>query len=348
MPDEVKKEEVAGIDLDSYTKEREDFGETVDDILAMDPEKSDEEIIAALDAKRSGEKKSEAGTAIKDSADKPADAIDETVASELLKDGQEVTDGVSNDNTDPEPSVTIPTVDPNDTSVDWKSRSAVLETELAKERQKTSSWNGRISAANKRVKDLEDEIVTLKKFNENFVKNNSAKPVADPTTDSDNEVLERLSNDFPELSDVIGVLVKRIDGIQKTDKDVKAGPAQKPEVNPLTKEHMNSIRAVHPDLGEMVRTGVLQTWINRQPDYIRPTLQDIYDTGHSGQVIKMCTEFKNKSGWKSQLDTADKRSDDKKSDKLKSLLEVNSSSGGAPAGEPDRNDYAGAAKEAGL
>jgi len=346
MPDEVKKEEVAGIDLDSYNKEREDFGETVDDILAMDPEKSDEEIIAALDAKRSVEKKSEAGTAIKDSADKQADAIDETLASELLKDGQEVTDGVSNDNTDPEPSATIPKVDPNDTSVDWKSRSAVLETELAKERQKTSSWNGRISAANKRVKELEDEIVTLKQFNDNVAK--AAKPVADPIPDSDNDVLERLRNDFPELSDVVDVLVKRIDGVSKSDKAVPAEPAQKPEVNPITKEHMNSIHAVHPDLGEMVRTGVLQTWINRQPDYIRPTLQDIYDTGQSGQVIKMCTEFKNKTGWKSQLATAEDRAGDKKSDKLKSLMEVNSNSGGAPPGEPDRNDYAGAAKEAGL
>ena len=347
MPDDVKKEEVAGIDLDSYHKEREDFGETVDDILSMDPEKSDEEIIAALDAKRSGGQKSEAGTATKDSADKQADAIDETIASELLKDGQEVTDGVSNDNnTDPEPSATIPKVDPNDTSVDWKSRSAVLEAELAKERQKTSSWNGRISAANKRVKELEDEIVTLKQFNDNVAK--AAKTVADPIPDSDNEVLERLRNDFPELSDVVDVLVKRIDGVQKSDKAVAAEPAQKPEVNPLTKEHMNSIHAVHPDLGEMVRTGVLQTWINRQPDYIRPTLQDIYDTGNSGQVIKMCTEFKNKTGWKSQLATAEDRTDSKKSDKLKSLLEVNSNSGGAPPGEPDRNDYAGAAKEAGL
>jgi hypothetical protein len=111
---------------------------------------------------------------------------------------------------------------------------------------------------------------------------------------------------------------------------------------------MATIRKSHPDLDEMVNTGVLRTWINQQADYMRPHLDLIYQSGTTDQVIDMVKRFKEASGWKSQLDTqgADKRTAQQK--KLDSLKEVNSESGGAPPEGPDKNDYDGAAKEAGL
>jgi hypothetical protein len=97
----------------------------------------------------------------------------------------------------------------------------------------------------------------------------------------------------------------------------------------------------------MVNTGVLLTWINLQPDFIRPALETIYTSGNAESVIKMVTEFKDKTGWVSQLTKADDKGKTTNT-KLASMVEVNSE-GVAPTGKTvDKNDYDQAAKDAGL
>jgi hypothetical protein len=94
----------------------------------------------------------------------------------------------------------------------------------------------------------------------------------------------------------------------------------------------------------MVKTGVLLTWINSQSEYIRSHLEAIYNKGSAEDVIKMATEFKRTTGWKSSVT----QEDETKQDKLKSMLEAEGNSPGPKTDGPDKEDFAAAAKEVGL
>jgi len=342
MPDD----KVAGVDLDQYQKEKEEFEKATDILLSADPEKTDEEIMKGLDNPEA-DSTGEAGDATKDQA-KEADEKSKTDPDpDPINPDQGINPDTSNDK-----------VADNDSDVDWKAKADSLEAELAKERQKTSSWNGRITAANNKVKEYEERIVQL---NAKIAAGSSSSDNAESNSnDSETAVLNKFREDFPEMGSVIDIFEKRIDAAKSsrakdTDDNSYDGPTDA-EVNtdndggkkePVT-DHMKAIREIHPDLDEAVNSGVLLTWINTQPDFIRSTLQTIYEKGSSDQVIKMVSEFKAKSGWKSQLDTAADTENNKAKKKLDAMREVNSDSGGAPSNGPDKNDYAGAAKEAGL
>ena len=338
----MPKDEVAGVDLDQYQKEKEEFNDAVDAVLSADPEKSDDEIMEAFD-KADDDSTSEAGDATKDSTDEAAKKKSDD-DSELNSSSQGITDG--------EATVTKEEKVPDGTDLNWQEKAESLEAELAKERQKTSSWNGRITAANKRVKELEDKIVEL---NALIAAKASTNDTA-ASDDSDQAKLDRFREDFPEMGDVLSILQQKIDNVKPRDKvdttestdDVPYDGPTDTDTEPVVTDHMKKITDVHPDLGEMVNSGILLTWINKQPDYIQPALQTIYKTGSADQVIKMVTEFKEKTGWKSQLDQATDDSGKKKQSKLDSMKEVDSESTGAPTGGPDKNDFAGTAKEIGL
>jgi hypothetical protein len=332
----------AKVDLDQYQKDKEEFDEATDFVLAADSEKTDEEILADMDKKKE-DNKGEAGEATQDpdksKSDDPAAADPALFGVSPEKVGDKIP---------AIPEVTDPEKKPDEgtDATDWKDESAKLKTELATEKQKTSSWNGRITAANKRAEDAEAKLEEALK---------EAKPVDDPDaikgTESEMAKLEKFGVDFPELKSTIDIILKKVEGkADKTqDKDpLKTDPIEeKPDEKAGDlKAAQSEIRAAHPDLDEAVNSGVLLTWINQQATFIQPTLQAIYSEGKPADVIKMVTEFKNKTGWKSQLATDTPKADTSKEDKLKNMIETNSGSGGPPAGEPDKNDFDGAAKEA--
>jgi hypothetical protein len=331
----------AMVDLDQYQKDKEEFDEATDIVLAADPEKTDEEILAEMDKKKEdGEGEPGEGTQDPDKSksDDPAAADPALFGVSPEKVG---------DKTPAIPEVTDPVKKPDvgTDDTDWKAEAERLKTELATEKQKTSSWNGRITAANKRAEDAEKKLELAAKD----------KPVDDPDADdstkSDVAKLEKFGEDFPELKNTIDIILKKVEG--KADKTQDKDPIKTDPIEEKADEKaadlstaQAEIRKAHPDIDEAVNSGVLLTWINQQADFIRPTLQTIYNKGEATEVIKMVTEFKNKSGWKSQLVTDKTKVDTSKEDKLKNMIETNSESGGAPAGEPDKNDFDGAAKEA--
>jgi len=335
-------------ELDDYQKEKEEFSDAVDDVLGAEEGKTDEEIIAEMDKKQEG--KSDVGGEPKKDPKEPI------VPDPPAADGS--------DPDDPEsqgiPPATKEIEDPPDTIEAWTKKAGDLEAELAKERQKTSSWNGRITAANNKVKELEGRILELE-AQLTVATDNTTKV----TSEADNEVLEKLRADFPELSSAFDIMQKRIDGVKPTP--AKAAVPAKPEdeaskqakidEDAATKksdfekakaEHVASVRKEHSDLPEMVNTGVLLSWINQQPDYIRPTLETIYNKGKAEDVIKMVTNFKKDTGWKSQLKqvgTAEAAAQAK----LDAMLEVQGSETRTPDGKViDKQDFDQGAKDAGL
>jgi hypothetical protein len=334
MPDEKTE-------LDQYQKDKDEFSEAVDDVLGADESKSDEEIIAEMDKKQADG--TDVGGEPKQDPDKPAveKTDDATKTEDDNLDGQGIVP------------VTKDIEDPPDTIEAWKGKADSFEAELAKERQKTSSWNGRITAANTKVKELEAKIVEL----ESQV-NTAVDKDTKASNDSDNEVLDRFRKDFPELSNVVDIMQKRIDGVVPTAPAKVETPAadnsttsaevdDDKAVAKVKSDHVASIRKVHPDLPEAVNSGVLLTWINKQPTYIRPTLETIYKSGKAEDVIKMVTNFKDDTGWKSQLKQADDKNTSAQ-DKLDSMIAVQSETRTPNGKVVDKEDYDQGAKDAGL
>ena len=239
---------------------------------------------------------------------------------------------------------------------------ARLTEELKKERQRTSSWDGRIKAANEKAKKLEDENAQLREQVLSFAKqqdNDDAK--------SDEEKLQVFREAFPELVDVVDIMEKKINKIkdtrvkdeQKTVKPEEESTSTTEESNDAGQEdaksseptdHYKTVTKAHPELDEMVGTGAVLTWLRKQPEFISEHLEDIYyarnGQGTSTQVIKLLNEFKKSTGWKSQL--AERSSAKKKHDKLTGMLESEGESPGLPKDGPDKNDFEGTAKAIGL
>lgn len=331
MPDDKG----TGVDLDQYQKEKKEFSDAIDEVFAEET-KTDDEIIKSMDDKQTDKDTNAAsGDATKDSDTDPAAAVDSNKdkTDDLFTTGQE--QGVAAD----ESAAAAAATDGTDSGeTDWQKKAKDAEAELQKERQKTASWNGRITKANQRALDLEAEIEKLK----------TDQPAKDIDSKSDNEVLDRFRSDFPELADVVDVLQKRIDGNTPAQAKEPVPAAAPTDSEPQTTTHMEDIRKVHKDLDEMVNSGVLLTWINNQADFMKPHLESIYRTGNTQQVIDMVSRFKETSGWKSQLEQHGDNKNKSKQEKLDALKEVNSEGGGPPANGPDKNDFDGAAKEAGL
>ena len=298
-----------------------------------------------------------------------SDKTDEELAEEAVQEAQKKADEASGDaqkdqQTDGEADTTTKEdpssaegnqatdTTPQDTSI-YQDRIAELEAQLSKETQRTASWDGRIKAANKKVKELEAE---NKQLRAKLLEDNDNYGSSDDQ--SDEEVMATFRKTFPELVEVIDIMQKKIDAkassptptpakdeTDDTDQDLNTDEDEyKAEADKLHKEHIARITAKHSDLSEIVKSGSLMTWINEQPEFIRPHLNNIYQSGSSEQIIKMLTEFKAKSGWKSQS----QRRNTSKQDKLNSMREAEGDSQGPTDNAPDPNDFSSAAKEAGL
>jgi hypothetical protein len=337
MPDDKS----VGVTIDEYEKDKDEFADSVDILLAADDDVSDDDLEKELD-KKLGTETDTAGEATKDLDDTTKDKPKPT-EDDVFTDGQGDADATP---------ATEKVVDkPDDDTVDWKSKAEELEAELKKEKQKTSSWDGRIRAANQKAEALATENEQLKL---------QLAKVPDPDAESDKEVLDRFRKDFPELADVVDVLDKRITKSQPapakdpladvpgTDDETGSGESTDGDESDKPTDHMTSIHDVHPDLPEMVNSGVLLTWIQKQKPFMRPHLEHIYYKGTASQVIDVCTQFKESTGWKSQLANQNSDKGLTKQQKLDAMKEVNSETGGAPTDGPDMSNFDQGAKDAGL
>jgi hypothetical protein len=340
--DKKKKDEVAGVDLDQYQKEKDEFSEAFDEVMNADDKTSDEEINEALDGKKKDkedDETGEAGEATKDQDDDPHVMSEEDANLFTSDNGVAQTDNNTDSGNE----------DGSD-ETDWKAKFEEVDALLKKERQKTSSWDGRIRAANQKARDLQAEVDRL-------VAEKEANAI-DPDKETDNEILERFGKDFPELADVVNVLKKRVDGVTKQtaqssssegrDSEGSSGDSTATYEDEGSSTHQADVNRVHPDLSEMVNSGVLLTWINKQKPFIKPTLENIYYNGSTQAVIDMCTQFKKSTGWKSQLANSETDTEAERLKKLESMKEVNSESGGAPTDGPDKHNFEQGAKDAGL
>jgi len=314
--------------IEVRAKEKSEFEDAFEEVLG----KTDEEIEASVKKAKEDEEAAKAGDATGEQSTKPSD---DSYA--FNKDQQE---------TDP-----VPAKPANDNQgTDWQTKYEELDKELTKEKQRTASWDGRIKAANEKSKKLEDQVAILLKEREEKQATKTAEQDM-----SDKEKMDLFRENFPELADFADILERKLDGIKapapvkdptpepdpaEADKDPKAGDDVKPSG---PSPHYVKITDTHPELDEIVASGKLLSWINTQPDYIRPHLSKVYNRGTADEVISVITEFKSKTGWKSDVVATNP-----KQDKLNSMLEAGGESPGPKADGPDKQDFAGTAKEIGL
>jgi hypothetical protein len=324
MPDDLDKV------LADRKQEQDEFEDAFEDILG----KTDEEIEKSLqEAKDKEEAEREAGSANKD----VRNDTDDPESNYSFSDNSE---GIAQ----PKPAAS------KTAETDWQAEADRLKADLDKEKQRTASWDGRIKAANDKTKALEEQVATLIADKTETI---DAKTAAQ--TLSDQEKIDLFKENFPELGDVTEILQRRIDdGIKKVT-PAKVEPKIEPAVadtgsvedhatGKVSTPHYNAIAKAHPDIDEIVNTGVLTTWVNNQEDYNRKHFESIMAKGSADDVIGMATEFKRVTGWKSQI-TPNKTT---KQDKLDSMRETNSQSGGPKSEGPDKMDFYGTAKEIGL
>jgi hypothetical protein len=107
-------------------------------------------------------------------------------------------------------------------------------------------------------------------------------------------------------------------------------------------KHFSEITKAHPDWEQIRDSGALQTWIDHQPKFLRPRLNEICERGGTQEVIEMFDQYKKATG-KAQPTTSSSRIISKKK-KAQSIEAVPASSGGPvqKPKEPDKDDFDGA------
>ena len=203
---------------------------------------------------------------------------------------------------------------------------AQLKADLQKEQQRTKSWEGRIEAANRRAKELEERL--KEKDNQNGQDNLS------PGNGEENEVLQEFIEEFPSLEGPIKVLIKRQAGkMVKTELDKirpileKAEESSKVTEEEAEVRHFETIDKAHPDWKNIWESGALKTWIDNQPKFLQTSLNLVIEEGDAEEIVEMFDSYKKATKRVKKPDNLGKTS---KKDKLKGLEAVETQSGGPP------------------
>ena len=179
---------------------------------------------------------------------------------------------------------------------------AEVEAELAREKMKTSTWEGRIKAANDAKEKAEAEAEALRQ-----AKDKKAQEADTLPDDDEAKSISEFLEEFPDLHKPIVALVKRdllpmigqmIDDRLGKLKDVL------PEVESIkenmqtdkTAAHFRSITKVHADWKQIVESGALDKWIESKPSYIQDALNKVKDQGATQEVVDMFSQYKQDTG----------------------------------------------------
>jgi len=231
---------------------------------------------------------------------------------------------------------------PEGDDVDWK---ALFE----KEKQKTSSWNGRIRKANERTEDAEKKLTdTLQRIEvlEKQLQEKSDKPQKetlpeDKDISSDDADLTSFFEEYPDLEKPLKKLVRLEAEAIAEDRLSKIAPRVDQLAESSKEEgmrrHFQMIEDAHSDYKKIVDDGYLQRWIDSQPTFLKDSLERVRTQGNAKEVIEMLDSFKRTTGWKVPSTTPKKR--EPNPSKVDALLAVEGNTGGPPKGQPDSNDF---------
>jgi hypothetical protein len=215
--------------------------------------------------------------------------VDDAVVEPVTDDFEKVDEVIE---ADVAPVVDSPIIQPDD---DYK-------TKYEQELQRTKSWDGRLSAKDREVNALKEELERVRLLAQ-------AKADADPNDDTDDASVTAFLEEFPELAAPIQKMIEKVTrqhGKKVADDitsnvDRRLAPIAQTVQETTVAKHVSTIRAAHNDFEALVQGEDLQTWINEQPKYMQPALRDVYERGYAEDVVDMLTQYKDSRGLTSQV-----------------------------------------------
>lgn len=207
-----------------------------------------------------------------------------------------------------------------------------------KEVQKTSTWNGRISAANKKTEDalgqvevLTKRIAELESKLQDTAKDGDKPNLPENATSED---LQQFMEDFPDFVKPIQTIASQMaENIINTKYGDTLSEINSQVIN-LSKgseeskieAHFNTIRSVHNDFDQLKESGALKRWIESQRPLIRSQFEKVAKEGEAQEVIEMIDLYKESIQPKSN--NTQNEIVDKTPSKAESLMAVQAQSGG--------------------
>ena len=211
---------------------------------------------------------------------------------------------------------------------------ARIEADLAAEKQRNSSWEGRIKAANQRADKAEA---------------GAGKSTADKGTnealpnEEDDLILEEFIEEFPSLEKPMKILATKIarelvESQMSTITPTLTQVRETVESNAID-EHLGKITQAHSDWRTIHSSGALKTWIGTQPNFMQPGLNKVVEEGSAEDIIELFTTYKKSTGQlKTSTDSGSRKTPEQK---LKELEAVRHQSSGPPKDKKkaDKNDF---------
>jgi hypothetical protein len=180
-----------------------------------------------------------------------------------------------------------------------------------KEKQRKSSWEGRLRAREQRLAQQEQELA--EKFQTGAAapavdtSGNGADQAAggadlpDGHEDMTDEELVEFEAEYPEVQRYMDTRVKKVEDqiqpvvetAQKTAKDL----------------HFDAIRSEHSDFLEVAKSEDMQIFIDEAPAYARDNMRRVLTKGTAAECVELITDYKNARGITSGRRQADEEID---------------------------------------
>lgn len=171
---------------------------------------------------------------------------------------------------------------------DFKALYEQAQAELNKERQRTSTWEGRIKAANDRAILAEQKVQEFLRKQQSDVAPAVEAELGD--TDED-KALKEFITEFPDLQGGVKALAKKIaKQIVATELD-----RVKPDIESIKQTtqtnaretHFRMLEKAHSDFRELRDSGNITNWIASKPTILKNEYTRIYQGGTTQEIIEM-------------------------------------------------------------
>lgn len=163
------------------------------------------------------------------------------------------------------------------------------------EQQRVRSWDGRLSAKDREIRALQEELERIKQ---------SAQKNETADDGEEDESVKAFLEEFPELAAPIQKMIEKV--AKKHGKSVaeeitskvegRLAPIAQTVQETTVQKHLSTIRATHEDFEQIVQSGDLQEWIKSQPRYMQPALQEVYERGYAEDVVDLLSQYKQARG----------------------------------------------------
>ena len=169
-----------------------------------------------------------------------------------------------------------------------------------KEVQRTKSWDGRLSAKDRELQELRQQMATM----EQRINTAAQSPQTQEQADELDESVKSFLEEFPELAKPIQKMIDKAaarygrtvadDVTQRFEQRLETTlkPIATTVQETTVERHLNTIKSAHNDFEDIVRSGALKEWIDTQPRYMIPALQAVYDRGQAQDVVDLISQYK--------------------------------------------------------